>query len=130
MDNVIREAFTKHANPGSLYYVWVFDPQSGEVDLYDSEQHSLEVPSHQDLAQQYPHESRLHGYAYRIINGWRVTDWDDKPLDDPYVLRTVQDALREAQGRTGHVLRIAAARAVQEKPEKWNFKDRPKATRG
>lgn len=94
MDNVIREAFTKFANPGSLYYVWVFDPQTGEVDVHDGESSSLDVPSHDDLARANPHEDRVHGYAYRIINGWRVTDWDDKPLEDPFIKRAVTEALR------------------------------------
>lgn len=103
----------KRANPGSLYYVWVFDPQTGEVDVYDGESNSLDVPSHDDLANQYPHEERLHGYAYRIINGWRVTDWEDKPVEDPYVLNAVTAALRGTQGHSGHVLRIEAARKQQ-----------------
>lgn len=125
MDNIIREAFTKHANPGSLYYVWVFDPQSGEVDLYDGEADSNEIPTHQDLARQHPHENRVHGYAYRIVNGWRVTDWEDKPIDDPYILQTVNEALRDH--KTGHVKRIDAARTAQAENATWLFKDRPNA---
>lgn len=94
MDPVIQEAFQARLAQSSLYYVWVFDPQSGEVELIDPDEDPLGIPSHDQLRQKYPHPETLHGYAYRIINGWRITDWEHKQVEDQYVLRQVKAVLQ------------------------------------
>ena len=93
----IKEAFQKLANPGPLYWVWVFDPQDAEVELYNEEDHPLDTPGHSELAAKHPHPERLHGYAYRIVNGWRITDWEHKALEDPFVVGKVQEALKHGK---------------------------------
>lgn len=90
----IHEIFNKYANPGTLYTLWVFDPQDGEVEVYDEEGHPLDIPGHEDLAKKHPNPNRIHGYAYRIVNGWRITDWEHNPIEDRFVLRQVQEALK------------------------------------
>lgn len=89
----ITSIFKKYANPGPAFYTWLFDPVEGEVELHDNEGHALDTPSHNDLAEKYPHPDRVHGYAYRIIGGWRITDWEDKSIEDRHVLKKVQQAL-------------------------------------
>jgi hypothetical protein len=96
MDPVLREAFESRLAKGALYYVWVFDPQSGEVELIDPEADPLGIPSHDELAQKYPHPERVHGYAYRIPGGaWRITDWEHKQIEDPYVSKTLLATLSD-----------------------------------
>jgi hypothetical protein len=95
MDPIISEAFATRLAQGPLYVVWAFDPQSGEVEIVDPEQDPLGIPSHDDLAQKYPHPDRMHGYAYRILGGaWRITDWEHGQIDDQFVLGRVNDALQ------------------------------------
>lgn len=77
-----------------VYYLWVFDPQEAKVHLEHNEgRHHAEHLSHRDLAARTAHPSRVHGYAYSIRGGWRVTDWEHHPVEDPFVLKQVKKAL-------------------------------------
>jgi hypothetical protein len=75
-----------------LYYRWVFSPKSGQVDLA----HNGEpvVRYHGDLASARNEPGLVHGYAYRIGGGWRLFDWEHKPLGDPFVVAQVMRKLR------------------------------------
>lgn len=75
-----------------MYYRWAFDPQSGTVNLgHNEEGEPSEVQYHSDLA---THPDMMHGYAYRIGGGWRLTDWEHKPVADPYVFASIMRGLR------------------------------------
>jgi hypothetical protein len=71
-----------------IYYLWVFDPEK------------------------VPHPERIHGYAYRINDGWRITDWEHRPVGDPHVKELVRKELRgEADGsRKGSQVQARALR--------------------
>ena len=43
----------------------------------------------------YNRPNLVHGYAYRIINGWRLTDWEHRPVDDPYTTSQVLRKLNQ-----------------------------------
>jgi hypothetical protein len=99
----IREAFeprTALKQPkGPLVYRWVFDPDTGNVHLSHNRGHNLEVEHHRELGEKVKHPSRVHGYAHRIVNGWRITDWDSDAIKDKFVVRQVLHALaREEDG--------------------------------
>jgi hypothetical protein len=81
-----------------LYYRWVFSPASGEVTLA----HNLEDDPklHGDLARERNEPGLVHGYAYRIGGGWRLTDWEHRPVEDPYVVAQVMRKLRDEEGYT------------------------------
>lgn len=54
------------------------------------------VRSHADLAREGNEPGMTHGYAYRIGGGWRIHDYEHKPLTDPFVKAQVARAI----GRT------------------------------
>ena len=96
----IRHFFHVAASePGSpMYYLWVFDPETGQVVVTHNEGvEPVEHQDHDDLAQLVKHPNRLHGYAYRIRGGWRITDWEHKPVGDPYITKQVVKSLDGAQ---------------------------------
>jgi hypothetical protein len=92
---------------GPVYYLWVFDPATGTVRVENTDGVSrANQQYHLDLAQEIPHPSRIHGYAYPIRGGYRITDWEHKPVVDPFVKHQVVRAL-DGQGerpveRPGH----------------------------
>lgn len=79
---------------GPIYFLWVFDPETGEVTLEHNEgRHAAEHVDHGHLAERVVHPDRVHGFAYKIRGGWRVTTWEHRPVDDPFILRKVKQAL-------------------------------------
>lgn len=72
------------------YVRFVFNPTDGEVELsHNHEGHPAHAPTHRDLADGHS----VHGYAYRIQGGWRVTDYEHKPLNDTFIAARVVDRL-------------------------------------
>jgi hypothetical protein len=90
------EGVTKPGMP--VHYTWVFDPRTAEVHVSDD--HAKErrhKTHHNELAEQAGHHpARVHGYAYRIRGGWRLTDWDHKAVDR-FVGKKVVEALNEKE---------------------------------
>jgi muramidase (phage lysozyme) len=83
------------AHDKPLYYLWVHDPQEDKVHVeHNHKKHRADHITHAELADRIPHPERTHGYAYRILGGWRITDWEHHPVDDPHITRLVREALR------------------------------------
>jgi len=59
-----------------LYHKWTFDEDSGSVTIDGRE------------------KKDDGGYAIRIDGGWRVVDYDSKPVTDFYIVRQVLEALK------------------------------------
>jgi hypothetical protein len=96
----IREFFKVAESDQGLpvYYLWVFDPDTGEVIVEHNEGvDPIEVHDHGDLARLVANPNRVHGYAYRIRGGWRITDWEHKPLGDPFILKRVVKSLDQGE---------------------------------
>lgn len=84
-----------HHDGGPVYYLWVFDPHEDKVILeHNQGRHRAEHVDHAELARRVPHPDRVHGYAYKIVGGWRITDWEHRPIDDPHVLEKVKATLK------------------------------------
>lgn len=83
-----------------LYKRWVFSPATGKVELADNTGNPLDVRYHGDLASRINEPDLVHGYAYRLGDGWRLTDWDSKPLSDPFVVAQVMRTLQASDGHT------------------------------
>jgi hypothetical protein len=82
-----------------IYYRFAFSPSSGEVILsHNEEDHPARVRYHTDLSNELGEGETYHGYVYRIGRGWRVTDWEHKPLNDPFINAAVLRALRKEEG--------------------------------
>lgn len=78
--------------------LWAFSPQFRLVHLYnEADHHPADVPTHQSIANDLGETGITHGYAYEIPGGWRVLDFEHKPVGDPYVCRQVVEALRKEQ---------------------------------
>jgi hypothetical protein len=78
-----------------LYYRWSFSPEHGVELAHNGEDHPAQVRYHQDLVKS---PGQTHGYAYRIGNGWRLTDWEHKPVEDPFAVAQVVRALTGKEG--------------------------------
>lgn len=76
-----------------FYYRWVFSPTKGVTLGSNGDEHPALVPYHQGLGGQVDSQDLMHGYAYRIKNGWRLTDWEHRPLEDPFIVAQVVRSL-------------------------------------
>ena len=79
---------------GPLYHLWVFDPHKDRVIIETPEEKPRsEHRYHVELAEDVPHPGRVHGYAYPIRGGWRITDWEHRPVEDPHIKTLVRRTL-------------------------------------
>lgn len=79
---------------GPVYYLWVFDPHTGAVHVEHNEgRHKAEHLDHGHMAEKVQHPERIHGFAYRIKGGWRITTWEHRAVDDPFIFNAVKRAL-------------------------------------
>lgn len=77
-----------------LYYLWVYDPQTDRVTVeHDEGKHAADHALHSELASHVPHPDRVHGYAYPIKGGYRITDWEHRAVKDPHIKETVRREL-------------------------------------
>lgn len=81
-----------------IYYRFVFSPKGG-VSLVDNDTtHPAWTPYHRDIAGASGEANLIHGFAYRIGDGWRLTTEEHKPVHDPHVVAQVVRALMEREG--------------------------------
>lgn len=96
-----------------IYHLWVYDPSTDKVHLeHNRDRHAAEHVDHSHLGLLVTHPDRVHGYAYRIRGGFRITDWEHRPVDDPHILRQVKHALegRQPEQHTGSQVQSRALR--------------------
>lgn len=80
---------------GPIYHLWVFHPEDDTVSVHSHKGvHPADHVTHSQLRQVHHHPETIHGYAYRIRGGWRITDDEHHPVDDPHVVEKVIKALR------------------------------------
>lgn len=93
-----RTALLNEPYDGPIYWLWVFDPESGHVTIHHNEDSSrAEAKTHDEVAPEVTHPGRLNGYAYKIQGGYRITTDDHKKLEDPFVVKQVIAALKGEQ---------------------------------
>lgn len=89
-----RTSAEREPEGSPLYYLWVYDPHEDKVHVEHNEgRHRADHVDHGHLAERVPHPDRIHGFAYRIPGGWRITTWEHRPVDDVHVLKVVHKAL-------------------------------------
>lgn len=82
-----------------LYWRFCFKPSDGSVLLsHNQETHPTEVKTHGSLALEANEPGLVHGYAYRIHGGWRLHDYEHRPLTDPFIKAQVAKALARTRG--------------------------------
>lgn len=67
-----------------FFHRWVYDPNQGVMISHNLDSHPAFVKYHEELG-----PDLTGGFAYKIGNGWRITDRESKPLDDPYIVNQV-----------------------------------------
>lgn len=78
------ESKAKTSAIAPVYYRWSFGPKTG-VTLSHNESKIDALMNYRDGAT----SDSVDGYAYRIGNGWRLTDQEHRPVEDPYVVSQV-----------------------------------------
>lgn len=81
-----------------LYFRWVYSPSKGVTLGTNADDHPALVKYHQALGGDINDNDLTHGYAYPIINGWRLTDLDHQAVQDPYIVNQVVRALNHEDG--------------------------------
>lgn len=85
--------------PKVIYYRWAYSPSTGDVTLsHNHEGHPADITLHADMAKERQEGDLLFGYAYRMENGWKVTDEDHKPADDVHLRVAVEKAIEGKDG--------------------------------
>jgi hypothetical protein len=80
---------------GPVYHFWVFHPEDDSVSIHHNRgKHPAEHVTHGQLRKVHHHPETIHGYAYKIHGGWRITDDEHRPVNDPHVVEKVIKALR------------------------------------
>src|SRR5450755_3024481 len=91
-----RTADVEDEDDRPLYYLWTFNPVDGEVYMdHNEDKHPAHHVTHDDLAPHVHHPEKVHGYAYSIKDGWRITDDEHKEVKDPCPAR-IEKASRRA----------------------------------
>lgn len=85
------------ANIAPLYYRWVYSPSKGVTLGTNQDDHPALVKYHQELGGDINDTDLTHGYAYPIINGWRLSDLDHQAVGDPYIVNQVVRALNQEE---------------------------------
>src|SRR5579859_87037 len=67
-----------------IYWLWVFDPIKGDITVAtNDDKHPADAISHEHVAPDVNHAERQEGYGYKIRGGFRITDIQHKPVQDP-----------------------------------------------
>ena len=78
-----------------LEYLWVYDPEEDRIHLENGKhEHPAHFPTHGSMVTHVTHPDRQEGYAYSIVDGWRITNDDHRKIDDPHMLKLIRAALR------------------------------------
>lgn len=75
----------------AVYYRWSFSPNVG-VKLSNNEGPDAFINYNQGSG-----PNLIDGYAYRTKSGWRLTDREHRPIQDPYVASEVARQLKKAE---------------------------------
>ncbi len=79
-------------------YRWIFKPSDGTVTLaHDHEDHPAYTRYHGDLADEAWEPNTFYGNAFRIKGGWRILDGDHKPVNDPLIVKSVLQAIKDQE---------------------------------
>jgi hypothetical protein len=81
-----------------IYYRFAYSPTTGEVSLsHNHEGHPAEITFHSQMAEQRPEADLVFGYAYRLDNGWKVTNEKHGPETDVHIRVAVEKAIEHRE---------------------------------
>lgn len=65
-----------------IYYLWTWDPEEDKIHMdHNEDRQYADYLTHETLAPSVHHPDKVHGYAYSIKGGWRITDDSHKEVD-------------------------------------------------
>jgi hypothetical protein len=81
-----------------VYYRWTYSPSTGEVSLsHNHEGHPADIEFHAQMAEQRQEADLVFGYAYRLDNGWKVTNDKHGPENDVHLRVAVEKAIENRE---------------------------------
>lgn len=82
--------------PEPLYYRWTYSPKDDKVHIRHNEMgHPVDIQTHSDIEDWLGEKGLIHGFAYKIKGGWRLTNDEHRAVDDPFISKQVIKALRD-----------------------------------
>lgn len=82
--------------PQIISYRFLYSPTTGDVSLaHNFEGNPAYIALHSDMEQDRSENDLIRGYAFRIVNGWRILDEDHMPIDDPHIMKRVVEEINE-----------------------------------
>jgi hypothetical protein len=80
----------------NIYYRYVYSPSTGDVTLsHNHEGRPADIRFHSDMAEERSERDLTSGYAFKLDNGWKVTDREFKPSQDPHQIVAVENAIKD-----------------------------------
>lgn len=99
--------------PRVIYYRFAYSPSTGDVSLaHNHEGHPALIRFHSDLAKDRPEKDIEVGYAFRLDNGWKVTDQDFKPVEDPHRMVAVENAISQQESKDATTSKVSPTKRV------------------
>lgn len=81
-----------------LYYRWIYSPSKGVTLGSNQDDHPALVKYHSELGGDINDTDLVHGYASALDGGWRISDLEHKPVEDPYIVQQVVRRLNHEDG--------------------------------
>lgn len=92
---LLDPAYDRKADKRPVFWLWVYDGTNDKVTItHNEDRPPAHAVIHKDLAQEAHPAYRLEGYAYSIRGGFRITDADSRPLQDPHIITLIKHALK------------------------------------
>lgn len=85
-----------------LYYRWIYSPSKGVTLGSNLDDHPALVKYHSELGGDINDTDLVHGYASALDGGWRITDLEHQPVEDPYIVQQVVRRLNHEDGPQIH----------------------------
>lgn len=81
-----------------IYFRWTYSPSTGDVTLsHNHEGHPADIKFHSQMASERSEGDLMFGYAYRLDNGWKVTNDKHQPEEDVHIRVAVEKAIEQRE---------------------------------
>lgn len=98
-----------------IYYRWVYSPSSGDVTLsHNHEGHPADIEFHDQMVANRSEPDLYYGYAYKLDNGWKVTDQKHADVEDPNTRLKVEEAINQYEQGQQHTAQVQEARWIDD----------------
>ena len=87
-----------------FYYLWAYDSHHERVILeHNDDRPKNEEVTHSNILDDLPNDPDNElGYAYRIDGGWRITNDEHDPVEDPFIVDKIKKRIQEVESLDQH----------------------------